>query len=107
MIIDCHGHYTTAPKGLQLWRDDQLARRCRVMAMAVDDHFRAPVCRAGATLDSRPQRRQADAEGFALARRVRKAERPWQGRPGDCRPAMARARRDRLGIRSGPHQEWS
>ncbi|HVH29408.1 MAG TPA: amidohydrolase family protein [Vicinamibacterales bacterium] len=25
MIIDCHGHYTTAPKGLQTWRDGQLA----------------------------------------------------------------------------------
>jgi 4-oxalmesaconate hydratase len=25
MIIDCHGHYTTAPKGLQAWRDEQLA----------------------------------------------------------------------------------
>ena len=25
MIIDCHGHYTTAPKGLQAWRDDQMA----------------------------------------------------------------------------------
>ncbi len=25
MIIDCHGHYTTAPTGLQAWRDDQLA----------------------------------------------------------------------------------
>src|ERR1700749_947606 len=25
MIIDCHGHYTTAPKGLQAWRDAQLA----------------------------------------------------------------------------------
>ncbi len=25
MIIDCHGHYTTAPKGLQLFRDAQLA----------------------------------------------------------------------------------
>jgi len=24
MIIDCHGHYTTAPKGLQVWRDSQL-----------------------------------------------------------------------------------
>ncbi len=22
---DCHGHYTTAPKGLQTWRDNQLA----------------------------------------------------------------------------------
>jgi 4-oxalmesaconate hydratase len=27
MIIDCHGHYTTAPKGLQVWRDGQLAAR--------------------------------------------------------------------------------
>ena len=25
MIIDCHGHYTTAPKGLQAWRDNQTA----------------------------------------------------------------------------------
>ncbi len=25
MIIDCHGHYTTAPPGLQAWRDHQLA----------------------------------------------------------------------------------
>jgi 4-oxalmesaconate hydratase len=25
MIIDCHGHYTTAPNGLQAWRDGQLA----------------------------------------------------------------------------------
>jgi len=25
MIIDCHGHYTTAPKQLQAYRDDQIA----------------------------------------------------------------------------------
>ena len=25
MIIDCHGHYTTAPKGLQAFRYAQLA----------------------------------------------------------------------------------
>jgi 4-oxalmesaconate hydratase len=25
VIIDCHGHYTTAPNGLQTWRDDQLS----------------------------------------------------------------------------------
>jgi 4-oxalmesaconate hydratase len=25
MIIDCHGHYTTAPKALQNWRDGQIA----------------------------------------------------------------------------------
>lgn len=25
MIIDCHGHYTTAPKALQVWRDLQIA----------------------------------------------------------------------------------
>src|SRR5438105_164866 len=25
MIIDCHGHYTTAPKALQMFRDAQIA----------------------------------------------------------------------------------
>src|SRR6266516_6997586 len=25
MIIDCHGHYTTAPKALQTYRDAQIA----------------------------------------------------------------------------------
>src|SRR6218665_2467813 len=25
MIIDCHGHYTTAPKALERWRDAQIA----------------------------------------------------------------------------------
>jgi 4-oxalmesaconate hydratase len=25
MIIDCHGHYTMAPKGLAFWRDAQIA----------------------------------------------------------------------------------
>ena len=26
MIIDCHGHYTTAPGSLQVFRDEQIAR---------------------------------------------------------------------------------
>ena len=25
MIIDCHGHYTTAPKALEAWRKRQIA----------------------------------------------------------------------------------
>ena len=25
MVIDCHGHYTTAPKELQTFRDSQIA----------------------------------------------------------------------------------
>ncbi len=25
LIIDCHGHYTTAPKALENWRDPQIA----------------------------------------------------------------------------------
>ena len=25
MIIDCHGHYTTAPKQLETWRKNQIA----------------------------------------------------------------------------------
>ena len=24
MIIDCHGHYTTAPKALEAWRHQQV-----------------------------------------------------------------------------------
>src|SRR3989442_614933 len=34
MIIDCHGHYTTAPRGLQAYRDAQIA--------ALTDPSRAP-----------------------------------------------------------------
>jgi len=34
MIIDCHGHYTTAPKELQTYRDDQIA--------ALQDKTRVP-----------------------------------------------------------------
>ena len=34
MVIDCHGHYTTAPKGLQAYRDQQIA--------ALKDPARAP-----------------------------------------------------------------
>ena len=25
LIIDCHGHYTTAPKALETWRNQQIA----------------------------------------------------------------------------------
>ena len=25
LIIDCHGHYTTAPKALEIWRNRQIA----------------------------------------------------------------------------------
>ncbi|RSM49045.1 amidohydrolase [Amycolatopsis balhimycina DSM 5908] len=35
MIIDCHGHYTTAPPALAAWRDRQIA--------ALDDPVAAPV----------------------------------------------------------------
>src|ERR1041385_3096275 len=34
MIIDCHGHYTTAPKALEAWRNRQIA--------AVTDPAKAP-----------------------------------------------------------------
>ena len=40
MIIDCHGHYTTAPKELQAYRDAQIA--------GLSDRSRAPeVARKG------------------------------------------------------------
>ena len=35
MIIDCHGHYTTAPKQLEEWRKRQIA--------ALEDSKHAPV----------------------------------------------------------------
>ncbi len=34
MIIDCHGHYTTAPKALEAWRNRQIA--------AIKDPAQAP-----------------------------------------------------------------
>src|SRR5512134_987799 len=34
MIIDCHGHYTTAPPALEAWRRQQIA--------GIDDPSRAP-----------------------------------------------------------------
>jgi 4-oxalmesaconate hydratase len=34
MIIDCHGHYTTAPKALEVWRNRQIA--------GIKDHSQAP-----------------------------------------------------------------
>jgi 4-oxalmesaconate hydratase len=36
MIIDCHGHYTTAPAALQRFRDDQLARLADPTTMPPD-----------------------------------------------------------------------
>src|SRR5262245_50365442 len=48
MIIDCHGHYTTAPKGLQAFRDAQLAElknppatRTKGPVNITDDEIRA------------------------------------------------------------------
>ena len=49
MIIDCHGHYTTAPPQHQAFRDAQLARladdsaRCRRRAAISDDAIRESV----------------------------------------------------------------
>ncbi|MFP9139187.1 amidohydrolase family protein [Devosia sp. XGJD_8] len=40
MIIDCHGHFTTAPGGLQAFRDRQLAR-------LIDPALAAPTLRIG------------------------------------------------------------
>lgn len=43
MIIDCHGHYTTAPKGLDIFRQAQIA--------ALDDPSKAPSGDLGITDD--------------------------------------------------------
>src|SRR4051794_8756338 len=50
MIIDCHGHYTTAPKQLGDFREQQTAslgdiarRRALTMAPVSDDEIRASI----------------------------------------------------------------
>ena len=43
MIIDCHGHYTTAPKQLQDFRDAQLAGSSPQLAPISDDELRESV----------------------------------------------------------------
>src|SRR5678810_272675 len=50
MVIDCHGHYTTAPKQLQAFRDEQIAAlkdpkaaAPKVLASITDDQLRESV----------------------------------------------------------------
>src|SRR5688572_13905182 len=50
MVIDCHGHYTTAPKELQAFRDNQIAAlkdptaaRPKTLASLTDDQLRESV----------------------------------------------------------------
>ncbi|MEU4481083.1 amidohydrolase family protein [Micromonospora sp. NPDC023966] len=43
MIIDVHGHYTTAPPALQEFRDAQLAGGCATLAPVSDDQLRESV----------------------------------------------------------------
>ena len=50
MVIDCHGHYTTAPKELQAFRDSQIAAlkdpttsRPKALASLTDDQLRESV----------------------------------------------------------------
>jgi 4-oxalmesaconate hydratase len=50
MVIDCHGHYTTAPKELQAFRDSQIAAlndpaaaRPKTLASLTDDQLRESV----------------------------------------------------------------
>jgi 4-oxalmesaconate hydratase len=56
MIIDCHGHYTTAPAALQLFRDAQLADYQRGVASAsaplaiTDDQIREVLTKLGVLL---------------------------------------------------------
>ena len=42
LIIDCHGHYTTAPKALEDWRNQQIAgiKDASVMPRASDLRIR-------------------------------------------------------------------
>ena len=51
MIIDCHGHYTTAPKQLESWRQRQIA------ALADKSQPRAKARSTSATTRSAPASR--------------------------------------------------
>ena len=63
MVIDCHGHYTTAPKQLQAFRDEQIA--------ALKDPHAAP------------PKVLATMAGTGAAR--------GGGRPGNAGPALSHA----------------
>ena len=43
MIIDCHGHYTTAPKPLAAWRQRQLAGEDPGALVIADDDIRETI----------------------------------------------------------------
>ena len=62
MIIDCHGHYTTAPAQLEAWRKRQIA--------ALDDPSKAPTAR-GARDRRRRDPRVARRRAAAHAARAR------------------------------------
>ena len=51
MIIDCHGHYTTAPKTLEDWRNRQIEGICdhskkpKLSDLKIsDDELRESIC---------------------------------------------------------------
>src|SRR3979411_2424656 len=49
MIIDCHGHYTTAPKQHEQWRQQQIEARSKGLPAPQrpaisDDEIRASIC---------------------------------------------------------------
>ena len=54
LIIDCHGHYTTAPKALPAWRTRQLAGEDPGALVISDDEIRASI--EGAQLKQQQER---------------------------------------------------
>ena len=53
MIIDCHGHYTTAPKELHVWREAQIAALKDPGQRADQGHHQHyPTTRSATTLET-------------------------------------------------------
>ena len=92
MIIDCHGHYTTAPKGLQAFRDAQIAELKNPPARA---RRRAPSTITRRRDPREPRGRAAEAAARARDRRHDLlAARVGDGAPHrrrDDEPALDRA----------------
>ena len=91
MIIDCHGHYTTAPKGLQAFRDAQIAglkdppaRATKGTVNISDDEIRESLERRAAEAAARARHRRHDL----LAARVGDGA---SHRRRDDQPALDRA----------------
>jgi hypothetical protein len=85
MIIDCHGHYTTAPKALELFRKAQIAALTDPKAAArsiqiSDDEVRETLV---------PAQLKLQQERARMSRSSRRAPARWRITSAPSRPAAS------------------